>query len=76
MRTLCRQVVSNATDFRTTMADTQKELFKRYLESMLEYQTLSELLLFQNSCKHGTRLMVEIAERDTERASRSDDRWV
>lgn len=42
------------------MTDTQKELFTQYLESVLEYQTLSELMLFQNSFKLGTRLMVEV----------------
>ena len=52
----------NETDLRATMTDTQKELFDRYLESVLEYQTLSELMLFQNSFKLGARLMVEIME--------------
>ena len=42
------------------MTDTQKELFTRYLESVLEYQTLSELMLFQNSFKLGARLAIEI----------------
>ena len=44
------------------MTDAQKELFTRYLESVLEYQTLSELMLFQNSFKLGARLMVEVME--------------
>ena len=33
-----------------------------YLESVLEYQTLSEMMLFQNSFKRGARLMVEVME--------------
>ena len=44
------------------MTDAQKDLFNRYLESVLEYQTLSELMLFQNSFRLGARLMVEVLE--------------
>ena len=59
---LRRLVDRNETDLRATMTDAQKELFNRYLESVLEYQTLSELMLFQNSFKLGARLMVEVME--------------
>ena len=59
---LRRLVDRNETDLRATMTDTQKELFNRYLESVLEYQTMSELMLFQNSFKLGARLMVEVME--------------
>ena len=59
-RELHRLVDRNEADLRATMTDAQKELFKRYLESVLEYQTLSELILFQNSFKLGARLMVEV----------------
>lgn len=61
-RELRRLVDRNETDLRATMTDTQKKLFTRYLESVLEYQTLSELMLFQNSFKKMARLMVEIME--------------
>lgn len=61
-RELRRPVDRNETDLRATMTDAQKELFTRYLESVLEYQTLSELMLFQNSFKLGARLMVEVME--------------
>ena len=57
---LRKLVDRNETDLRATMTDTQKELFTRYLESVLEYQTMSELMLFQNSFKLGARLMVEV----------------
>ena len=57
---LRRLVDRNEIDLRATMTDAQKELFNRYLESVLEYQTLSELMLFQNSFKLGARLMVEV----------------
>ena len=59
---LRRLVDRNETGLRATMTDTQKELFTRYLESVLEDQTLSELMLFQNSFKLGARLMVEVME--------------
>ena len=59
-RELRRLVDRNEAALRATMTDTQKELFNRYLESVLEYQTLSELTLFQNSFKLGARLMVEV----------------
>lgn len=59
---LRRLVDRNETDLRATMTDEQKELFTRYMESVLEYQTLSELMLFQNSFRLGARLMVEVLE--------------
>ncbi len=61
-RELRRLVDRNETDLRASMTDAQKELFNRYLESVLEYQTLSELMLFQNSFKLGARLIVEVME--------------
>lgn len=61
-RELRRLVERNETALRSTMTDAQKELFNRYLESVLEYQTSSELMLFQNSFKLGARLMVEVME--------------
>ena len=57
---LRRLVDRNEMDLRATMTDAQKELFNRYLESVLEYQTMSELMLFQNSFKLGARLAIEI----------------
>ena len=59
-RELRRLVERNEMDLRATMTDAQKELFNRYLESVLEYQTMSELMLFQNSFKLGARLAIEV----------------
>ena len=61
-RELRRLVDRNETNLRASMTDAQKELFTRYLESVLEYQTMSELMLFQNSFKLGAKLMVEVIE--------------
>ena len=66
-RELRKLVDRNETDLRATMTDAQKELFTRYLESVMEYQTLSELMLFQNSFKLGARLMVEVMEEQQNR---------
>ena len=44
----------NEDRLRVTMTDAQKELFTRYQESVMEYQTLSELMLFQNSFNPGS----------------------
>ena len=57
---LRRLVDRNETGLRATMTDAQKELFNRYLESVLEYQTLSEMMLFQNSFKLGARFAIEV----------------
>jgi len=57
---LRRLVDRNETGLRATMTDAQKELFNGYLESVLEYQTMSELMLFQNSFKLGARLAIEV----------------
>ena len=61
-RELRRLIERNETALRAAMTDAQKELFNRYLESNLEYQALSELMLFQNSFKLGARLMIEVME--------------
>ncbi len=50
---LRRLVDRNEADLRATMTDAQKELLTRYPESVLGYQTLSELMLLQNSFKLG-----------------------
>lgn len=59
---LRRLVDRNEEKFRATMTDEQKELFAKYLDCVMEFQSLSELILFQNSFKLGARLMVEVME--------------
>lgn len=44
------------------MTDKQKELFSRYTDAVREYQAMAECLLFQNSFKLGTRIILEIME--------------
>lgn len=47
-----------------TMTDTQKELFFRYTDCVREYQTMAECLLFQNSFRLGSRMMLEVMGDD------------
>lgn len=47
-----------------TMTDTQKELFSRYTDCVREYQTMAECLLFQNSFRLGSRMMLEVLGDD------------
>ena len=42
------------------MTQEQKELFSRYADCVREFQTLTELLLFQSSFKLGARMMAEM----------------
>ena len=44
----------------STMTQEQKELFSRYSDCIREFQSLTELLLFQSSFKLGARMMAEM----------------
>lgn len=57
-----RLIGRNEEKLLATMTDEQKELFSRYADTVREYQTLAECLLFQNSFKLGARMMLEIME--------------
>ena len=43
-----------------TMTDAQKELFIRYADCVREYQAMAECMLFQNSFRLGSRMMLEV----------------
>lgn len=55
-------ITRNEDKLLASMTDEQKELFSRYTDSVREFQTTAECLLFQNSFKLGARMMVEIME--------------
>lgn len=57
-----RLITKNEEKLQATLTDEQKELFSRYTDSVREYQTMAECLLFQSSFKLGARMMVEIME--------------
>ena len=57
---LLELICRNEEKLRATMTDEQKELFEKYTDCVLEYQTIADCLLFQNSFKLGARMIVEI----------------
>lgn len=44
----------------STMTDTQKELFSKYVDCVREYQAMAECLLFQNSFWLGAKMMMQV----------------
>lgn len=56
-------ITRNEDKLLATMTDEQKELFSRYTDSVREFQTTAECLLFQNSFKLGARMMLEVMEK-------------
>lgn len=57
---LLNLVSRNEEKLLSTMTQEQKELFSRYSDCVREFQSLTELLLFQSSFKLGARMMVEM----------------
>ena len=57
-----RLINQNEEKLRTTMTDAQKELFALYADSVREFQTMAECLLFQNSFRLGARMMLKVME--------------
>ena len=43
-----------------TMTDEQKDLFSRYQDCVREHQAIAECLLFQNSFRLGSQIMLEV----------------
>ena len=57
---LLHLVSRNEEKLLSTMTQDQKELFSRYADCVREFQSLTELLLFQSSFKLGAKLMAEM----------------
>lgn len=57
---LVELICRNEEKLKATMTDEQKELFEKYTDCVREYQTMAECLLFQNSFRLGSRMIVEI----------------
>lgn len=55
-------ICQNEEKLQATMTDAQKELFSRYTDSVREFQTMAECLLFQNSFRLGARMILEVME--------------
>ena len=59
---LLELICKNEEKLLASMTDEQKELFSRYTDCVREFQTMTDCLLFQNSFKLGTRMMLEVME--------------
>lgn len=57
---LLHLVSRNEEKLLSTMTQEQKKLFSRYSDCAREFQSLTELLLFQSSFKLGAKLMAEM----------------
>ena len=60
---LLRLISRNEEALLATLTDGQKEIFSRYQDCVREFQSMAECLLFQNSFKLGTRVMLEVMEK-------------
>lgn len=61
---LLQLISRNEDKLLATMTDAQKELFIKYTDCVREYQTMAECLLFQNSFRLGSRMMLEVMGDD------------
>ena len=57
-----RLMTKNEEKLRATFTDEQKELFSRYADCVMEYQSIAECLLFQYSFSLGLKMMAEAFE--------------
>lgn len=57
---MLQRISRNEDKLLATMTDAQKELFDRYRECVMEYQTMAESLLFQNSFRLGARMILAV----------------
>ena len=53
---ICR----NEEKLKATMTDEQKELYEKYTDCVREHQSITGCLIFQNSFRLGTRMMLEV----------------
>ena len=56
------RISRNEESLQDTLTDSQRKLFSQYLDSVREFQAMSECLLFQNSFRLGARMMLEIMD--------------
>ena len=57
---LVRLISRNEEKLLATMTEEQKDLFSRYTDCVREHQAMAECLLFQNSFRLGSRMMLEV----------------
>ena len=61
-RALLNLLNSNEEKLSATLTEEQKELFRKYTDSMREFHTVAERLLFKSSFSLGAKMMLEIME--------------
>lgn len=57
---MLRMIIRNEENLLAAMTDAQKALFTKYTDSVREFQTAQECLMFQNSFRLGARMMLEV----------------
>ena len=57
---LLQLITRNEDKLLATMTDSQKELFSRYTDCVKEFQAIAECLLFQNSFRLGSKMMLVV----------------
>ena len=57
---LLQLISRNKEKLLANMTDTQKDLFSRYQDCVLEFQAMAECLLFQKSFRLGAMIMLEV----------------
>lgn len=55
-------IYRNEEKLKATMTDEQKELYEKYTDCVREHQSITGCLIFQNSFRLGTRMMLEVME--------------
>lgn len=55
-------IYRNEEKLKATMTDEQKELYEKYTDCVREHQSITDCLIFQNSFRLGTRMMLEVME--------------
>ena len=59
---LVELIFRNEEKLKATMTDEQKELFEKYTDCVRGNQVITDCLIFQNSFRLGTRMMLEVME--------------
>ena len=57
---LLELICRNEEKLKATMTDEQKNLFEKYTDCVREYQTITDCLVFHNSFKLDTRMMLAV----------------
>lgn len=62
-REILKLISRNEDKLLATMTEEQKELFSGYTDSVRQFQTMAECLLFQNSFCLGGKMILEVLQK-------------